>query len=500
MLYYISQIYGIFLTAALTPVFIYLVTKEGYGLIAIGSLVLAWIQVIETGFTQAISRSVSYSTQHYDSLNSSLRNNLRITWWIVMSLSFIIFIASDPLSHLISQRWLLKDGHMSSISKNCIYLVGLTGAIRLLILFPRAIIYGSNKLKTLGLSSFFLINFRYLLTIAVYFLVDSKSPLYFFICFLAVSVVEFFLFTIIQNSIIPIRTLIFGVIDFRNFKSFSNIIVYASFASFVWCVTTTSDKVILSKILDLKDFALLNLITIAAGSIAAISSPLISAYLPSLLAKYSHDELSSSKYEYFIYRFVLYTSLTSFLGAIVTLCSWDLLFLWTRDRTIADDGYKALLVYGLGFIIQAYGGLSYYILLAKGELKRHLWGSIFFAVIYLCLLFSVADEYGILGAGFSWLISNFVYLYVWVPFVFRKEEGGLLIKILFSIPLKTLGGAIVFSLPFVLFFDYTNSTFHSLFKLFSVVFLSGVGLLIACEEIRTELKLFCRNFSSPFNL
>jgi O-antigen/teichoic acid export membrane protein len=169
-----------------------------------------------------------------------------------------------------------------------------------------------------------------------------------------------------------------------------------------------------SRILSLHDFAILSLIVMIAGGIGATSAPLMTTFLPNFCKRYALNISMEEKYKDFDRIVSIYIAVATITASPMILRSFDVLYGWTNDITIAISGEVTLTVYAIGFLIQAVGGLVYFLQYARGNMSQHLKGSIFFAVTYTIILIFLGARFGILGAALAWVIVNIIYICTWV--------------------------------------------------------------------------------------
>jgi len=224
----------------------------------------------------------------------------------------------------------------------------------------------------------------------------------------------------------------------------------------VWVLVTQIDKLVLSKILSLTEYAYFTLAVLVAGGVGVISGPISAALLPrmSKLAA-AHDDASLVQ---------LYRSATQLVGVIaiptsfaLALFSKQVLWAWTGDVGIADSAGAVLKLYAIGNGMLAISAFPYYLQFAKGELRLHLIGSGLFLILLIPTLVWATLQYGSKGAGWAWLSANFIYLLAWVPVVHSHFFKGLhklwLLKDIGPILLTTSIGAI-----FLMYFNIPLET------------------------------------------
>jgi O-antigen/teichoic acid export membrane protein len=129
----------------------------------------------------------------------------------------------------------------------------------------------------------------------------------------------------------------------------------------------------------------------------------------------------------------------------------QVLWAWTGNLALANKVAPVLRLYAIGYGILTIGAFPYYLQYAKGNLRLHLIGNIFFAVVLIPAIVWSAINYGMIGTGWAWLVSNVVYFIVWPPLVHHRfaphsHLGWLLRDIGAPISLAVLvGGGVAWS-------------------------------------------------------
>jgi len=197
-----------------------------------------------------------------------------------------------------------------------------------------------------------------------------------------------------------------------------------AFSNMVWVLVMQTDKLVLSKLLPLAEYALFTLAVLVASGVTILASPISAALQPRL------TKLSAAGDEDGLMR--VYHETTQLVAVIVipasamlAFFSEQVLWVWTGDREIAYRAGPVLTLYALGNGIIALGSLPYYLQVAKGDLKLHLIGNVLFVVTFVPVLLWAASHYGMIGAGVTWFAAHSAYFLLWIPRVHNRIMPGL---------------------------------------------------------------------------
>jgi O-antigen/teichoic acid export membrane protein len=200
--------------------------------------------------------------------------------------------------------------------------------------------------------------------------------------------------------------------------------VNMAFVSSVWLAMNNLDKLLLSKLLSLSDYALFSIAVLLASGVVVISGPMSMALMPRL-AKLSAEGDDNGFLK-------LYRHATQAIGIVVMPACFvlaffaeEVLWTWTGNREIAGRAWPILATYALGNGILAIGACAYYLQFGKGDLRLHVIGNILSLSILVPTLIWATIRFGPVGAGGAWLVANAIYLALWVPLVHRRFFAGL---------------------------------------------------------------------------
>jgi O-antigen/teichoic acid export membrane protein len=197
-----------------------------------------------------------------------------------------------------------------------------------------------------------------------------------------------------------------------------------AFTSSVWVLVTQTDKLVLSKILSLADYAYFTVAVLGASGIMIVSGPISSALMPRMTriqAEGQHDTLIS------LYRKAtqLVTVTAIPVALVLIFFAPQVLWAWTGDSDLVQHASPVLSLYAAGYAFLVVGAFPYYLQYSKGNLRLHLIGNALFLLLLIPSVVWAATHYGMSGAGWAWLLANAVYFVLWTPLVHNKFAPGL---------------------------------------------------------------------------
>lgn len=420
---YVSQIYVTMIGIVMVPLFVKYMGVEAYGLVGFFAMLQAWFQLLDMGLTPTMARETArFNGGAIDA--QSLRRLLRALEGIFIAVAVLGCVGLLLSSGVIAGSW-LKVQQLPLIEvQHAIMIIALIVALRWTCGLYRGAINGFERMVWLGGLNIAVATARFVLVIP-FFIFVGTSPTEFFSYQLAIALVEITVLVTKTYRLLPKtqsghRTPwqwgpLRGVLRFS---------LSIAFTSSVWVLVTQTDKLVLSKLLSLTDYAYFTLAVLVAGGVMILSGPISGALLPRL------TKLNAEGDEAGLIR--LYRNATQFVAVIAIPASLVLAFFaehvlwaWTGNVNIAINAAPVLALYALGNGILALGAFPYYLQFAKGDVRLHLIGNVFFVVLLIPCLVWATMRYGAVGAGYAWLGANTVYFLVWVPKVHRRFVTGL---------------------------------------------------------------------------
>lgn len=419
---YASQIYVTLIGILILPLYLKYMGAEAYGLVGFFTMLQAWFNLLDMGLTPTVARETArFRGGATDAL--SYRRLLRALQLIFFAVALLGGGAMFVFSGHIAGGWLKVQTLPLAQVQLALQLMAVGVALRWMSGLYRGCISGSERLVWLGGFNAFVATLRFVGVLPVLVWVGN-SPAVFFTYQVLVAVVELAGLAAKAYGLFPAVPLgqQLGWSPASLFMPIKPVLKFSltiAFTSSVWVAVTQTDKLVLSKLLPLADYGYFTLAVLAASGVMMVSGPISSALLPRMARlQAAGDELG---------LIGLYRSATQIVAAIaipvsvvLAFFAEQVLWVWTGDAHAAALSAPVLRLYALGNGFLALAAFPYYLQFAKGALKLHLIGNILFLVVLIPALVSATWQFGVLGAGWVWLITNVAYFFGWVPLVHQR--------------------------------------------------------------------------------
>ena len=469
------------LSLAVLPVYIHFLGIEAFGLIGFFLSLTAILSLLDLGLGTALNRQFAqYSMQSgkAQAMHDLLRT-LEIIYWLI---GIAIGVAMSALAPMIAAGWLKPQQLSAGTVTQALTMMGIAIAFQ----WPRALysggLLGLQRQVAFNLLSSITWTVNNLGAVLILWLVSPTIQAY-VAWFMAISLVD---------------TLLTGLLLWRSLPkapappTFSGQALAGiwRFAAGMTGISITSviqtqlDKVILVKVLPLDAFGYYSLASRVAGALSYLIGPISAAFFPrfsQLLLVNDRQELAR-----FYHRGCQLVSVLVLPPAVVlTLFSYELLLLWTQDRSIAENSYLVLSLLTAGTALNALASLPYSVQLASGWTRLTLVVNTAATLLQAPLIYIMSVKYGGVGAAIVWVIFNALYILVGLSLMHRRLLRGELLRWYhLDIGQPLLAAAAVGSV-WKWLVPFSETAWLSLLNLMMVSVATLGAAIIAAPEIRT---------------
>lgn len=428
---YVAQLYTSLTGIIVFPLYMKYMGAEAYGLIGFFMMLQTFFTLLDIGLTPTIARETA---RYHGGAISALyyRQLFRALSLIFFAIAILGSAGFGFFSKIIASKWLNTSELPLVDVLLCIKIMGVSVAFRWAGGLYRGVISGAESL--VWLSSFNVI-FSSLRFFGVFFIMYQFGfvPVVFFVYQFFIALVEIFVLWYKGRSLVR------DINDFAtpigwSFKPVKEVLGFSlivAVTSSIGVLLTQTDKLVLSGVLSLAEYGHFALAIMVASGIMIISNPISSALMPRMVRLHSEGK----SYEFFkIYRDFtrLVSILAGSLSIAIAFCSKQLLYAWIGDQALAADVAPILSLYAIGngfFVISAF---AYYLQYAKGDLRYHFIGNVVMLFFLVPIIIWTARHYGSIGAGYTWLLMNALFLFFWVGCIHSKIAPGIHLSWLFK--------------------------------------------------------------------
>lgn len=487
---YLGQIYTSLIAILTVPLLVRYIGIEAYGLVGFYVMLQGWFVLLDLGLTPAISREAArHKGGGIDALE--LRKLVRSLEGVFLALGAIAMLVLLLSANAISKNWLKIEALDASQVQQVVGLIAFIVVLRWLCGLYRGVITGFEQQVWLSVFTSAIATIRFVLVIP-YLIFVGATPIHFFGYQLAVAVTE--LFILATKTYLSIPAALEPAVVRWQWQPLRNVMRFAlsaAFTSAVWVLVTQTDKLILSGMIPLGEYAVYTMGVLIAGGITILTAPVMAAMMPRMVkldAEGSEARL-----------FDLYRECTQLVGLVVVpiviifaLFPVQVMTAWTGQTDLASRAAPILSLYAIGNGILAFAGLSYLLQVARGNLKLHVVGNLIFVILFLPMLYFAVTRFGMIGAGYSWIIANLIPFVLWLPVIHHKFlKGGHLRWIVEDIFAVALFPAFIAGIAWY-FVSWSDERWHILTTLILLYTVVAAAAAVSSSKFRTRLALYLR--------
>lgn len=392
----ISNLWLTFATLVCTPLYIKFLGIESYGLIGFYITILAIVGVIDSGFSSAAAREIA-SMNANDSMRLKIKDlffSLEVVYWPIISLVALIFLY---LLNYGNNSWVAGESLNPSLISETISLILLLTFFQVPIgLYMNGLIGFQKHITFSILNSFFGTIRTFGVLPLLYFYEDIRI---FFLWQIAWAILQvlasksILFFNLKKISTIRSKFSIASLIKIKNYLGGMFLVTVLSL------IVSQIDKVILSKILSLEDFAYYMLAFTVALSLSRLTTPIIQVFWPKFSSLNQDHQIKELRAKFFECFEILSAAIIP-IAIIIFLYSEPLLFLWTNDIQVTANTKSLLMVLIIGTTFSALSFPALIVLYAKGILMYVIKVNFVSLMIIGPSLLIFTSMYGSIAAAF----------------------------------------------------------------------------------------------------
>jgi O-antigen/teichoic acid export membrane protein len=419
---YISQLYASLAGILMVPLYVRYMGIEAYGLVGFYAMLQGWFMLLDIGLTPAVSREAARfnggATEALDLCR--LVRSLEGVFVVVGGIALMAMIAGTDVT---ARNWLKVESLDIADVRNAISLMAVIVVLRWICGLYRGLINGFEHIVWLSGFNAIIATLRFALVVP-YLIYVGVTPTHFFAYQLAIAFAELVVLIIKAYDLLPT---VASAGRFRwELSPLKKIWVFAASAAFtstVWVMVMQADKLLLSGLVPLSQYAVYTMGVLVAGGITILSGPVTGAVLPRLVKLSAEgDEVSFLR----LYRAAtqLIVVVAFPISLVLAFFPFQVLLLWTGQSEISASAARILALYAVGNGILTVAGIPYLLQVARGNLNLHVKSNLIFVFLYLPMLYFAVIEFKMIGAGYAWIISNLLPFLLWLPVVHRKFLPG----------------------------------------------------------------------------
>lgn len=404
--YLATGITGMF-SILIIPYYLNLFGIREWGIIAVGTSVQAMLTVFDLGLSQVMPSFISRNRSSEDKFKAYLLFSK--IYLIVGAIAF--FVAQMFVNKYINQWITIEDS-----KRLIVEIVVRTSILQFFFQYINGVNvgywYGTHKTTLINKRLIFFFSIKHssaILLIKIY----GANPIYYALPFVVFTALDFFTasYLVRKNHSLFEKIVILKEDYISIFKNNIGLCVAITLGIFV----TQIDKLILTNYIPISKYGVYALTYAMAMGILQLYLPVINALLPKIVES-ERDNHYDSSLSFILRYFHLFTIVPLIL---IIIFAKELLFLWTHNIQIANEGAMSLRLLLIYVLINVAVSINYLKFLAKNSYKKILIinASALIACYLLIVVFN--KSLGIMLGGAFWIANG---LFQLLGFIFLKEK------------------------------------------------------------------------------
>lgn len=412
-----SNVWIAFLNIVLIPFYLDYLGIEAYGIVGLFSSIQAFVNLLDFGLSPTLNRELARLSVKKGSAQEmhDLKRTLEIPNWI----SAILIIALiSALAPFIANHWLDPKNLSVQTVTQALIIIGINIAIQFSMNLYRGGLMGLQKQLLLGVINVSCVSFRSIGALLVLILI-SPTIQAFLLWQGLISLIQLVIVAATLKRSLP-ETSGKGVFKKELLYRVWRFAAGITGLSLVGLILTQTDRIILSRMLNLESFGYYVLAgTVSGMALYMVATSISVAVYPQFSQLVSLNDERTLRELY--HRSCQITSVFVFpIMTILTLFSYDILFVWTGKEEIASNTYNILSIVAVGSGLHVLMYLPHSLQLAYGWTRLSLTTNIMAVIFLVPLMIAGVYRYGAVGGAAAWVLLNVFYIIVIIQFMHRK--------------------------------------------------------------------------------
>ena len=416
---YMGQVWLAIMGIIFMPIYMKLLGVEAFGLVGVMLSFQAIFQLFDFGIGGTVNRELSRYAHKTDSI-AHIQDLVRSSEIFIWGIAAFIALALWSVSSFVANYWLNLESVSSSQAKTAVALMGVAIALLWPSTFYTNCLSGLEKQPQMNVAQIIFTTLRYAGVLPVLWYsanIEAFLSWYALIGVLQSIVTCFMVWHYLPNCPKKAR---FKIQTLKNTRKFSGgLFVIGVLALGV----SQIDRIFLTSLRPLEEIGYYTLALSVAAGLGRIVQPMFNAVYPRfsrLVAQKNQEELETLYHLSSQYLAIVIAAVTS----VLVFFAYDVLFLWTGDAALASKIAPPMQLLVIGSALNGLVNIPYALQLAHGWTRLAVGLNAVSLLLGIPVCFWAVQEYGMLGATFPWLLSNFLSVIIGIPLMHQRLLYG----------------------------------------------------------------------------
>lgn len=481
----VNSAWSALIGVAVVPLYLKYLGIEAYGLVGFFATTQAVLSLLDLGLAPTMNREVARCSASGNVKEASvLLHTLAVVYWAMAALIALIIFSFAPI---ISQYWLQSKHIPQETVSHAVMLMGLVAAARWPIGLYQGAVMGAQRLTVSSGVSITMTTIGNLGAIGILAFVSPTIQAFFIwqasVGLLYAMTMRWAAWRIIGR----LGTARFDTGKLKNIWLFSAGMSGITLSGLVF---TQLDKIMLSKMLGLEEFAKYMLATVVANSLYVVIMPAFNIVYPrlSMLVATGDDKKLIELYR--LGTRMLATVLFP-LGMLLAVFSKELVMVWTHNQDIATHVSPIISLLVTGSALNGIMFFPYALQLAHGMTRIPLTINMILMCLLIPLVYILAKQFSATGGAMAWLITEASYVMLGTWLTHRYLLKGLAWEwLLQDVGVPLLLSILTGVIGYLIAPSPAYSIYERLMGGISLAILALAGSLLLSPQLRSVIRHF----------
>lgn len=401
---------------AFIPLYIQYLGIESYGLIGLFAILQTLTSIIDMGMGSALVREMARYTAGAITVQT-IRNLLRSVEIVFFILSILIGIIIWFSSKWLATSWMQVDKLSTTLVSEALSITAVVLALRFCEGIYRNTLIGLQKQVIFNIANVVLATMRHAGVLGILAFV-SPTIQAFFLWHAFCSLITIVVLSGITYYLLPEKQYKshFSISALRGIKQFAG----GMMANTILVILLTQiDKVLLSRLLTLEEFAYYTLASTISLILYLLVVPVSQSVYPSMVEFVSQKNETGLSSLY--HRSAqLVTLLTGPIAIVLIFFPEGVVYTWTGDINIALRVSPILSILALGFFLNCFMQIPFYTQIANNWTALSLKTNLIAVILLIPSTMYIVPLYGAIGAAWIWVVLNIGFITIVISLMHRK--------------------------------------------------------------------------------
>ena len=414
---FLGRISGMLLGILFTPLYIHFLGIEAYGLIGFYLTLQGSMTFLEMGLSRACNRELARYSGQGEAGFHPMRVTLRTLDWVYWLVGLAIGGGITLLAPWIANSWLSSTAYSSEAMQKIVILMGWVIALRWPIGLYQGALMGMQRHVRMNLAQVGLSLLAGGGAVLVLWQFEASIQAFFQWQLVAVLTGALLFFTLSWQALPKaVQHANFSWAVLRHIYRFA---AGVGLNAVIGTILSQADKLILSGLLPLKQFAYYALASLIAQTIAMAADAVSNAAFPRFSqmvgAKAPVEQISGL---YHLTSQSVAVMIVPFALALAFFAE-PALFVYSGDNEIARNTASILTILVIAKLLHASMIVPYALQLAYGWVRLSLYINIASVIWFIPALYLLSEQFGPEGAALAWLAVALGYVLIGIPLMHR---------------------------------------------------------------------------------